>query len=86
MEIRFLGSGDAFGSGGRFHTCFHVGAGTGAFLIDCGATSLIALKKFAIDRNAIRAILISHLHGDHFWGLPFSSMRSSSAAAPRRSS
>ncbi|WP_119274084.1 MBL fold metallo-hydrolase [Taklimakanibacter deserti] len=71
MEVRFLGCGDAFGSGGRFHTCFHVSDDTGAFLIDCGATSLIALKKFAIDPNAIRAILISHLHGDHFWGLPF---------------
>ena len=71
MEVQFLGCGDAFGSGGRFNTCFHVRDSAGAFLIDCGASSLIAIKKFAVDPNSIRAILISHLHGDHFWGLPF---------------
>lgn len=71
MELQFLGSGDAFGSGGRFNTCFHVRDARGAFLIDCGASSMIAIRKFGIDPNAIRAVLISHLHGDHFGGLPF---------------
>ena len=71
MRIQFLGSGDAFGSGGRFNTCFLVETETGAFLIDCGASSLIAMRKFGIDPNRIGTVFISHLHGDHFGGLPF---------------
>src|SRR5579862_5084911 len=71
MDIRFLGSGDAFGSGGRYHTCFLVTASATRFLIDCGASSLIALKRFEVDPNSIDIILVSHLHGDHFGGLPF---------------
>jgi len=71
MRIRFLGSGDAFGSGGRFNTCFLVEQATGAFLIDCGASGLIAIRKYGIDPNRVGTVFISHLHGDHFGGLPF---------------
>jgi len=71
MDVLFLGSGDAFGSGGRFNTCFHVTVAGGAFLIDCGASSLIAMRKFGVDPNGIHTIFVSHLHGDHFGGLPF---------------
>jgi len=71
MELQFLGSGDAFGSGGRFNTCLCISAVRGAFLVDCGASSLIAMRKFGVDPNTIRVILITHLHGDHFGGLPF---------------
>ena len=71
MELRFIGSGDAFGSGGRFNTCFLVTGAHGRFLIDCGASSLVALKQAAIDPASIDAIVVSHLHGDHFGGLPF---------------
>jgi ribonuclease BN (tRNA processing enzyme) len=71
MELRFIGCGDAFGSGGRFNTCFLVTGAGGRFLIDCGASSLVALKQAAIDLDSIDAVVISHLHGDHFGGLPF---------------
>jgi len=71
MELRFIGSGDAFGSGGRFNTCFLVTHAAGRFLIDCGASSLVALKQAAIDLAMIDAVVVSHLHGDHFGGLPF---------------
>jgi ribonuclease BN (tRNA processing enzyme) len=71
MRVQFLGCGDAFGSGGRFNTCFHVTAAGSAFLIDCGASSMIAMRKFGVDPNGIASIFITHLHGDHFAGIPF---------------
>lgn len=71
VTVRFLGSGDAFGSGGRFNTCIHVAARSATFLIDCGASSLIAMKRFGVDAANIGLIVISHLHGDHFGGIPF---------------
>jgi ribonuclease BN (tRNA processing enzyme) len=71
MRLQFIGSGDAFGSGGRFNTCFHVDGEGGNFLIDCGASSLVAMKRLSIDRNAIDLILLTHFHPDHFGGVPF---------------
>jgi len=71
MQLQFVGCGDAFGSGGRFNTCLHlVGRNINA-LIDCGATSLVAMNKLAINRNDIDTILITHFHADHIGGLPF---------------
>lgn len=71
VSVAFLGSGDAFGSGGRLQTCMCVSFNATRFLIDCGATSLTALKRSDIDPNTIDAVVVSHLHGDHFVGLPF---------------
>jgi ribonuclease BN (tRNA processing enzyme) len=71
MQLRFVGCGDAFGSGGRCNTCFHVTGDAVNFLIDCGASSLPALKRQGVDRDDIDLILVTHFHGDHFGGLPF---------------
>jgi ribonuclease BN (tRNA processing enzyme) len=71
MRVTFLGTGDAFGSGGRLNTCFHVTREGGDLLIDCGASAMVSIRKFGIDPNRIATIAISHLHGDHFGGLPF---------------
>jgi ribonuclease BN (tRNA processing enzyme) len=69
--VRFLGSGDAFGSGGRHQTCIYADLGTSRFLLDCGGSGMVSLKRWQIDPAAIDAILITHLHGDHFAGIPF---------------
>jgi ribonuclease BN (tRNA processing enzyme) len=72
VTVTFAGSGDAFGSGGRFQACIHVrGPDHVPFLLDCGATSLSALKAALLDPGEIGVIFVSHLHGDHFGGLPF---------------
>jgi ribonuclease BN (tRNA processing enzyme) len=69
MKLTIVGSGDAFGSGGRLQTCYHVATSDGELLIDCGATALIGLNRLGLDPNRIGIILVSHLHGDHFAGL-----------------
>jgi len=71
IEIQFLGTGDAFGSGGRLQACIHVQMQELRFLIDCGASALIGMKRFGVDPSLIDLILLSHLHGDHFAGIPF---------------
>jgi ribonuclease BN (tRNA processing enzyme) len=71
VTLRFLGCGDAFAAGGRFHTSFHLEGGEEPLLIDCGASTLIALKRDGIDSASLGWVLLSHLHGDHFGGLPW---------------
>jgi ribonuclease BN (tRNA processing enzyme) len=71
MRLTIIGSGDAFGSGGRSNTCFMLETAQATLAIDFGASALPALKKQGIDPNRIDGVVLSHLHGDHFGGLPF---------------
>jgi ribonuclease BN (tRNA processing enzyme) len=71
VTVRFVGSGDSFGSGGRFQTCIVVDGPGSRFAIDFGASSLIALAQQGIDPNSLDAIVLTHLHGDHCGGVPF---------------
>jgi ribonuclease BN (tRNA processing enzyme) len=71
VKVHFLGCGDAFGSGGQLQTCFLVSTAQDSFIVDCGASTLIALKAARISPNDITKIFITHLHGDHFGGIPF---------------
>ena len=72
MRLQFLVSGAAAGSGGRFTTCFHLERPELAnVLVDCGSSSMVAIRKWGVDPNGISTVLVSHLHGDHFGGLPF---------------
>jgi ribonuclease BN (tRNA processing enzyme) len=71
VVVRLVGAGDAFGSGGRFQACTSVQSAGAHLLLDCGATSLVALKRQGVEPNTVETILLSHLHGDHFGGIPF---------------
>ncbi len=69
MKLTILGSGDAFGSGGRLQTALHLVTEDHKILVDCGATTLIAMARADLDPNDISAVVLTHLHGDHFSGL-----------------
>lgn len=71
VTVNFVGSGDAFGTGGRFNTCILVDGQDIRFTIDFGASSLVALNAQGIAHNSIDAILLTHIHGDHSAGIPF---------------
>ncbi|MEN6466090.1 MAG: MBL fold metallo-hydrolase [Syntrophaceae bacterium] len=71
IEVCFLGSGDAFGSGGRLQSCILLKTGKQQLLLDCGASALTGMARFGADPNEIDVIVISHLHGDHYGGIPF---------------
>jgi ribonuclease BN (tRNA processing enzyme) len=71
VRVRFLGTGDAFYAGGRNQAAYLVQAPEGGVLLDCGASTLMAMKRFGVDAGVIDSIFISHLHGDHFVGIPF---------------
>ena len=71
MKLRVLGCGDAFGSGGRNQSGYLIEGADRLFLLDCGPTTLLAMKRAGIEPKRLDAVFLSHLHGDHFGGLPF---------------
>ena len=68
LELSFLGSGNAFTPDGRYWSSFLL---NGRYLLDAPPTLLPHLKRLGVPLTDIRAIFISHFHGDHFLGLPF---------------
>jgi ribonuclease BN (tRNA processing enzyme) len=71
MRLTIIGCGDAFGAGGQLQTSFHVRSNRSTFLIDCGASTLIGMRRLGLATSDIDMVCISHLHGDHFGGLPW---------------
>ncbi len=71
MQLTVIGCGDAFGAGGQLQTSFQVRSEGSTFLIDCGATTLVGMHRLGLALNDIDMVCVSHLHGDHFGGLPW---------------
>jgi ribonuclease BN (tRNA processing enzyme) len=69
-EVLFIGTGDAFGSGGRLQSAYLVRAPSGSVLLDCGTTTGTGLATLAVERDEIDTIILSHFHADHFGGVP----------------
>ena len=71
VTLEIVGCGDAFGSGGRFQSCYALRSSGGLTLVDCGASAPVALQQRGIAPPDVTAIVLTHLHGDHFGGVPF---------------
>jgi len=71
LTVGIVGCGDAFGTGGRLHTCIALRGDGHLVLLDCGASAVGGFERLGISPLDISAVVVSHLHGDHFGGVPF---------------
>ncbi len=67
--VTILGNNSAIPAYDRHPTAQVVTLNEQLFLIDCGEGTQMQLSRFKIRRSKINHILISHLHGDHYFGL-----------------
>ncbi|MBR4504714.1 MAG: ribonuclease Z [Candidatus Methanomethylophilaceae archaeon] len=70
MEILFLGTGASLPSRNRSTSCIALRSGSDIILMDCGEGSQRQLMISPFSFMKIRAVLITHVHGDHILGLP----------------
>lgn len=68
LELRFIGTGNAFAPGGL---CWNGFLANGRYLFEAPPQALQALNALSLDANDLDAVVLSHHHGDHFLGLPF---------------
>ncbi len=71
VTVTLLGTGDAFASFGRSQSGYLIDAPGGRILMEAGPGLMPALKSNGVAPDSFDLLLISHLHGDHFGGLPF---------------
>lgn len=68
VQLRFLGSGNAFCPDGRLHSLLMI---DDEILIDCPPTILPQLQRVGLNPSDVKSLLITHWHGDHIFGFPF---------------
>jgi len=68
--VTILGNNSALPAHNRHPTSQVVTLDQFQFLVDCGEGTQMRLAKYKIRRSRINHIFISHMHGDHYFGLP----------------
>ena len=71
VRVTFLGTGDAFSANGSHQAGYLIQGADTSVLLDAGAGLLAAMRRLDLDPGVVDLVLISHLHGDHFCGVPF---------------
>ena len=69
FDLTILGSNSALPAVGRNPSSQVLQYDSTAYLIDCGEGTQVQLHRYKIRRGRIKNIFISHLHGDHYYGL-----------------
>ncbi|MFM2385721.1 MAG: hypothetical protein RL660_478 [Bacteroidota bacterium] len=69
MKLTILGCNGAIPAHGRYPTSQVLDTGHECILIDCGEGAQIQMQKYDIRSSRIKYIFISHMHGDHYFGL-----------------
>lgn len=69
MKLTILGSGSALPTEKRYNASHILQIGEKSFMIDCGEGAQIKLRQYKIRTAKLHHIFISHLHGDHCFGL-----------------
>src|ERR1043165_2496469 len=69
FDVTILGSNSAIPAHGRHPTAQVLNHNEKYFLLDCGEGTQMRLSQFKIKRSKIDQIFITHLHGDHYYGL-----------------
>ncbi|MCW3121129.1 MAG: Ribonuclease [Flavipsychrobacter sp.] len=70
MKVTILGNNSALPAFGRHPTAQAVSVYGEVLLIDCGEGTQIQMQRFGLRWRSVHHIFISHLHGDHYFGLP----------------
>tara|TARA_R110002050_G_scaffold204327_1_gene339653 strand:- start:143715 stop:144629 length:915 start_codon:yes stop_codon:yes gene_type:complete len=69
FTLKILGSNSAIPTGNRFPTSQILDFNQHTYMVDCGEGTQIQVRKNKIKIQSLKAIFISHLHGDHYFGI-----------------
>lgn len=72
MKITIIGSSHGVPEAGRKCTCIMIEVGENIYFVDMGTSAIDALRDRGLSVDAVKAVFITHMHGDHTNGLiPF---------------